>query len=512
MSRNSYLSGREIQLTSDGMQNFQPAWSRDNQYIAYHSKNRGGIWLIPALGGVANQLSEFGSAPAWSRDGSMIAFQSDESPDLGSLPTDSSTIWIVVAHAGTPKQVTEVGNPPGGHFHPAWSPDGRRIAFVTSHSRLTYVWSVSVAGDDLKQMTPNRGYYADPVFSPDGQSLYFTSLRAASLMRVRVSPVSGEALGEPVTVVDIGVGRIRHLSLSGNGGKLAYSLWTATSNVWSIPVSPITGNAKGPPGSLTNQKDTSNSCPVFSPDGRTIAYSEGRKGLSVDVWIMDADGKNPVQVTSESDNEFNLDWFPDGNRIAFISARGGHRSVWSTLLSSGKYEVLADIGTDINWARLSPDGKQIALYFPTGENFNIWAMPVQGGQPKQLTYDQEFAGTPCWSPDGKFIAFETMRGDNTQIMFMPSSGGTPTQLTFDQGQSWPNGWSPDGDKIVFAGLRNGFWNVWWVSLSTKEEKQLTSNSKLNAYVLTPTWSPLGNQIAYEFAETAGNIYVMELKR
>ena len=135
----------------------------------------------------------------------------------------------------------------------------------------------------------------------------------------------------------------------------------------------------------------------------------------------------------------------------------------------------------------------------------------QGRSATQLTFDKEMAGFPAWSPDGKWIAVELKRGDDTHIAVIPSSGGMPIQLTFDHGQSWLHSWSPDGDKIVFAGLRNRYWNVWWVSLSTKEERQLTNYEKLNAFVRYPAWSPLGNQIAYEYTETTGNIWLRQLK-
>ena len=71
--------------------------------------------------------------------------------------------------------------------------------------------------------------------------------------------------------------------------------------------------------------------------------------------------------------------------------------------------------------------------------------------------------------------------------------------------------SPDGDKIAFAGFRDGVWNVWWVSRSTKGQKQLTNYTKLNSYVRYPSWAQLGNQIAYEYAETTGNIWVADLR-
>ena len=136
---------------------------------------------------------------------------------------------------------------------------------------------------------------------------------------------------------------------------------------------------------------------------------------------------------------------------------------------------------------------------------------MEGGPPRQLTFDKELMGFPCWSPDGKFLAFEIKRGDDSNIGIIPSGGGTPIQLTSDHGQSWPHDWSPDGDKIVFAGLRNGVWNLWWVSRRDKTEKQITNYTKTNIYVRYPTWSPRGDQIVYEYAETTGNIWMMRMK-
>jgi Tol biopolymer transport system component len=128
-----------------------------------------------------------------------------------------------------------------------------------------------------------------------------------------------------------------------------------------------------------------------------------------------------------------------------------------------------------------------------------------------LTFDKELMGWPSWSPDGRWLAFEMKRGDNTHIAIMPGDGGDVTQLTFDPGQSWPNSWSPDGEKIAFAGFRNGIWNIYRVSVKDRTQKQLTNFNKLNAYVRYPAWSPLGNQIVFEYAEMTGNIWMMELK-
>jgi DNA-binding winged helix-turn-helix (wHTH) protein len=73
----------ERALTSDGAQNVQPAWSPDGAWIAFHSMQRGGIWIAPAAGGAPRQVADFGSRPAWSPDGTRLAFQSDAAGDIG---------------------------------------------------------------------------------------------------------------------------------------------------------------------------------------------------------------------------------------------------------------------------------------------------------------------------------------------------------------------------------------------------------------------------------------------
>jgi eukaryotic-like serine/threonine-protein kinase len=501
--------GREVQLTSDGQENFQPAWAPDGQRIAYFSKKHGGIWLVPTMGGAPRQLTEFGAGPKWSHDGTLIAFNSDSNPDLGSGNVGSSTIWIVPGQGGTPKQITQVGKPEGGHVSAAWSPDGRRIVFVSLNFSSQLLWSISINGDDLKQLTAREvGKAGYPVFSPDGRGLYFAMGPVVSWLPM--SPESGAPSGAPVQVTDVGASVISTLTLSADGQKMAYSVQTLTSNIWSVPVSLKTNEATGSPQALTNQTGTRNNQPAFSPDGRKLAFMEYLRGAGADIWVADADGKNPVQLTA---NPRNLvpNWFPDGDQIAFVALRDGHWSVWATSLKNRREHLLFDLGRDIQYARLSPDGKSIAFNASDKGVINVWTVPVSGGQPKQLTFDNELAGFPCWSPDGKFISYQLKRGDDTYLMVMPSAGGESIQLTSGHGRSWPYDFSPDGDKVLFAGDRNGVWNVWWISRSSKAQKQLTNYTKPNSFVRYPAWSPSGNQIAYEYAETAGNIWLVALK-
>ncbi|HJQ35110.1 MAG TPA: winged helix-turn-helix domain-containing protein [Pyrinomonadaceae bacterium] len=504
---------RELQITSDDEQNFDPAWSPDGKLIAYYSMKRGGIWLVPALGGVAKQLTNFGSHPVWSPDGKMVAFHSLASPDLGAVPVGASTIWTIPAQGGAPKQVTRTGNPAGAHVSPTWSPDGQRIAFVNADQTSSQIWSASISGDDLKQITqrftPDK---SDPVYAPDGQSIYFTI--GATLWKRALSQPSGEPYGSPIKVADMGDAAIRHLTISANGKQLAYSAWTVTSAINSLPLSPRTNEPTAEPRPLTIQRGVEFINPTFSPDGQKIAFTAAQRGINPDIWLMSADGSNAKQLTisqatSHPPNRF-PNWFPTGDRIAFLSRRQEQRKLWTVTIDGGREEPWLPLDDGMEVPRLSPDAKQVAFNFNRDGIVNVGATSVTGGEPRQLTFDKEFAGFACWSPDGQFLAFQTKHGDDTHVSVIPSNGGVPTQLTFDQGQSWPNSWSPDGERIVFAGSRDGIWNIWWVSRADKTEKRLTRYTQLNAYVRRPTWSPLGDQIVYEHVEITGNIYVVDL--
>jgi len=504
--------GGELQLTKDGQENLQPSWSPDGQRIAYISKNRGGIWVVSALGGVPKQLTEAGARPVWSPDGSMIAFQSGEMGEVFvSRTLPPSTIWIIPSQGGAARQVTKAGNPAGGHASPSWSPDGKRIVFETSDFIFSSVWSIASEGGEPTKVASSGNA---PIYAPDGQHVYFLNIHGNSgsgLSRIQVSP-SGEPVGDAVSVLPSGPGTtLASASISADGRKIVYNAIRTSSNLWTVPLDSASGDAK-PPAPFTGDTSQRNNLVRFSPDGRKVALNRWRFGTSADIWIADADGKNLTQLTNNPATDSQASWFPEGDKLAFISDRNNnHMMMWTISLTTRKEEPLLDLGEDVQFATLSPDGNEVAYNFNQNGAVNVWVASVRTGQRKQLTFDNQLMGFPSWSPDGKFLSFEMQRGDNTYIMVMPSSGGQPTQLTFDQTKDFASGWSPDGDKIVFAGRRNGIWNIYWISRTTKAQKQLTNYSKLNTFVRYPAWSPLGNQIVYEYSETTGNIWMLELQ-
>ena len=387
-------TGGELQLTNDGQQNFQPSWSPDGQRIAYHSRKRGGIWIVPALGGAPKQLTETGARPMWSPDGSLIAFQSrDPGGELSnSRAMPPSTIWIIPSQGGRPKQITQPGNPAGGHGAPSWSPDGKRIVFEDSDFADVTVWSIAVDGSDPKKIINGT----QPIYAGDGRHIYFMGRYTgeSELSRIPVSP-SGEPIGEPTTVLQAREGAyFSGPVVSPDGKRILYSANRIESNLSSVSLL-ANGDPAGPPSIFASDTSSRNTLPRFSPDGRKIALNRWRRTTGNHIWVGDADGKNLTQITNTPGGEAQASWLPGGDKVAFLSESADkHLMLWTVSIVTGKQEPLLDLGEGIQYAALSPDGKQVAYNFIQNGVINVWIAGVHDGQRKQLTFDTEIGGFP----------------------------------------------------------------------------------------------------------------------
>jgi Tol biopolymer transport system component len=501
-------------ITSDGKQNLQPTWSPDGMRIAFHSKDRGGIWVMPTEGGPARPLTDFGTRPSWSPDGDWIAFQVHPVTDLGATSRTSfppSTIWVVPARGGPARQVTESLKPSGGHGSPVFTADSKRILFTAIDSKVLAgeLWSVPLGGGIPKRLFAQPRLF-DPAVSRNGQAVYFGDHSPDfhfGLYRMRLS-ATGEPLHGVELVAQVGQTVARHPTVSPDGRTVVWSALSTAGNIWTLPIT-RQGEAAGPARPLTHVQARS-TWPVFSPSGTSIAFGRSGPGMDPDVWTMDTEGRNPIQLTSSSSSA-NLigDWLPDGRRIFFVTNRTKQAALWTIDTITRKEEPLPFSDPDIGIPRISPDATRLAYQTKMGSaTINVWIADIRTGMRRQLTFDREFIGFPCWSPDGKSLAVQVSRGDDAQVAVLSSEGGDPVQLTFDRGLSWPFSFSPDGDKIAFAGSRQDRWAIWWVSRSTQKQQRLTPNVPLNAYVRYPDWSPRGDRIVYEYGETTGHLWMV----
>jgi Tol biopolymer transport system component/DNA-binding winged helix-turn-helix (wHTH) protein len=509
--------GRVVQLTNDGARNLQPAWSPDGTTIAYYSHAKGGIWLIPALGGVTRQLTTSGSSPAWSPDGKEIVYQSGGIRDLGAtsqISITGSTLWIVQVKKGDSRPITQVDNPEGAHNSPTWSPDGKTIAFVaTGFKSPEALWTISADGSNLQKIGAAGSVYS-PVYSRDGKYIYISAFWGIWKIdlagkRDHFGP-KREKIFETLPEVS------RYLAISADGRSIAFSRVSSISNIYSLPMSG--SETAGPPTPLTHDTRIRKTNPAISPDGRRVLFDVGSIDRNGGVWIVDKESKNssPMLVPCESPT-----WLAGGQDFyctQYVKRTGSDCpsedcfsiEVLKVNVATESSERILTLDQNAEFLAYSRDGKQVAFMSLEKGPPNIWVVATAGGAPRQVTFDTESMGFPSWSPDGKSLAVEQKRGDNDNI-WLVEPGKNPIQLTHASGQNWPCSFSPDGDKIAFASNRDGSWNLWWVSRRDHAEKKLTSYTSLGDFVRYPDWSPDGRFIAYEYAETKGNIWMLESK-
>jgi TolB protein len=284
-------------------------------------------------------------------------------------------------------------------------------------------------------------------------------------------------------------------------------------------------------GWLSGSPGNRNDMPVWSPDGKSIAFFSDRGGNS-DIFIVNPDGSQVRQLTrdpfaslyfTKSSEDRNPSWSPDGSQIAFDSGRNNLKlnyidhDIYVMAADGSHVKRLTDDGADEGGPRWSPKGDLIAYakmdYFSDQgliENpaWDIFVMNVDGSHQIQLTKDPSNELEPSWSPDGTRVAFISDRnGQNFDIYVMDADGSDVTQLTNDSANEFGPVWSPDGTQIVFNSDRNGNVQLFIISIDGSNLMQLTKDASNSAYA---DWSRDGKRIVFESDRNTGyaNIYVM----
>ncbi len=351
--------GRTIPLSDDSTTlEYQPRWAPDGASLLFLT--RGGVSIAPALGGssrpvVAPSATTAVSAAAWSPDGREVAF------------VRGDTLLAVATEGGSPRLLATAKE-----LHScSWSPNGRWIACATLNGNAVIpgvqfgnlapsaVALVPASGGDPIRIVEPHAFNQSPVWAPGGDRLYFVSDRDGTrdVYSLRISP-SGRPRGEPSRLTT-GLGALS-ISISADGRRMAYAVYTARANIWSLPIprdGPVTADAARP---VTTGNQVIESMRV-SWDGRWLLYDSDLKGNS-DVYRMPVGGGPSEQLTNDPADEFCPDLSPDGRFLAYHSWRSGTRDVEVKPLDGGPVEAVTATPAQESYPVWSPDGRELAFY------------------------------------------------------------------------------------------------------------------------------------------------------
>jgi Tol biopolymer transport system component/serine/threonine protein kinase len=440
--------GDPLLLTQSAMGTFTPAWSPDGLQIAFARHVEGedgepvdGVFVVPALGGPARQLATFRGhqhAFSWSPDRATLAVSDRDSADK------PRAIFLFSLETGERRRLT---TPPAGYLgdgYPRFSPDGRTLAFVREEAAfVTDIYVVPIAGGQVRRLTEGNHQTGGLDWTADGQSIVFSSWRTGgagvfSLWRVAVS--GGDP--EPLDVGEHG----DWPTVSRESGRLAYSRGVPESDIWRIG-GPTASDGERSPTRLVASTSLDYH-PRYSPDGRHMAFVSGRSGAG-EIWICDADGSKPRQLTFLDDPMTLFPrWSPDGRQVAFTSAKEGSWDVYVVSVSGGLPNRLTTGSAREAVTGWSPDGQWVYYFSNEDGAFEIWKVPPRGGEATRVTSQ---GGTwAAESSGGRFLYFGRRDGGRPGrpgIWRIPTAGGEEVQILDRAGDIW---WTVLEQGIVYV--------------------------------------------------------------
>jgi len=302
----------------------QPVFSPDGERIAFRSgRDGGGIFVMGATGESVRRLTDFGYNPAWSPDGKEIVCGDGNGSDPGFLVGAKKRLWRINMTTGEKRLVTA-----SDVVQPSWSPHGYRIAYWTGgKGGQRDIGTIAADGGNPVMATNDVAVDWNPVWSPDGNYLYFLSDRSGSMnvWRVPIEEKTGKVLGEPESLTTPATDAA-FLSISRDGRRIAYVQQTVARNIHRIEFDPKTGTIVGQPAGVTHGS-TRAQVPHVSPDGEWITFYFG--GKQEDIFVIRKDGSGLRQLTDDVYKDRAPRWSPDGKRIAFYSNRGGKYEIWT---------------------------------------------------------------------------------------------------------------------------------------------------------------------------------------
>ena len=478
----SAQGGTAVQLTTQASYEANPVWSPDGEQIAFASDRNGNfdLFIMSADGGAARRLTYHSASEipsTFTPDGKYVLFSASiQDPATSALfPTSAMTeLYRVPVEGGNTEQV--LGTPAewvcfdkaGSNFlyqDRKGFEDEWRKHHTSSIARD--IWLYDTQTGEHTNLTNRDGEDRNPVYAPDGKSVYFLSERNGGSFNVYSFPLNAPQQVKPVTTFR--THPVRFLSVS-DKGTLCYAydgeLYTQLPNSrpQKVKVELVRDDDKDIASFRFSQGATS-AC--VSPDGKQVAFI-----VRGDVFVTSTDYPTTKQITNTPAGESGLSFAPDNRTLVYASERTGNWQLYMAKITRKEdpnfpnatlieEEVLLPSKTvERRYPQYSPDGKEIAFI---EDRNRLMVLNLETKKVRQVTDGSTWYNTGGgfdyeWSPDGKWFTLEFIGNRHdpySDIGIVSAQGGAITNLTNSGYMSGSPRWVLDGNAVLFQTERYG---------------------------------------------------------
>ena len=474
--------GTATQLTTQASYECSPIWSPDSKQIAFASDRNGNfdLFVMSADGGAARRLTTHSASEipsTFTTDGNYILFSASiQDPANSALfPTSAMTeLYKVPVTGGRTEQV--LGTPAemvcfdkSGKTFLYQDRKGFEDEWRKHHtSSITRdVWLYDSENGKHTNLTAHAGEDRNPVFAPDGQTVYFLSERDGSTFNVYSFPISSPQSLK--TVTHFKTHPVRFLSM-GSNGTLCYTydgeIYTQKQGDKPQKVKiDIIRDDQNTIADLNFSNGATSA--TVSPDGKQVAFI-----VRGEVFVTSADYNTTKQITHTPAREAGLTFSPDNRTLAYASERNGNWELYMAKIARKEEAnfpnttaieeevLLPSDKTERTYPQFSPDGKELAFI---EDRNRLMVLNLETKKVRQVTDGSTWFSTGggfdySWSPDGKWFTLEFIGNRHdpySDIGMVSAQGGKIINLT---NSGYTNGsprWVLDGNAILFITERYG---------------------------------------------------------
>jgi serine/threonine protein kinase len=483
-----------------------PAFSPDGERIAFRSEREPrGIYVMGLKGENIQRISDFGFHPSWSPDGKEIVVSTFGRDQPTVRANGEHFLKIINLENGSVRDLIKLEA-----TFPAWSPNGKRIAywFYSGTTGKREIATISKDGGEPKIVAKDFAVSNwNPVWSPDGNFLYFVSSRSGSMgfWRVKIDEPSGEVSSEPEPVNTLSK-YSRHLGFSKDGKRLIYVQTNNQSNIQGIEFDSKNLKPIGAPFWIT-QGDREIVRPELSPDGKTFQMRIVRLTQD-DLVLVNRDGQDWRDITNDDPFDRYSRWSPDGKQIAFSSDRAGNSNVWICNADGTNQRQITfptEQQPNFGFPVWSPDGKRLSVSNGTAPTYIIDLAKNWNQQtPQKITPEGNSRGFVAWdwSPDGTKLVGTALKekGGSLAVYDFQTNG---FQKIIEDAE-YVTSWLPDSRHFIYS--RDN--KIFIVDSLTKEIKELFAHPTLQPRA--PFVSRDGKLLYYAAYSAESDIWMMDL--